>query len=149
MIFPDRKSLIKNISDGDLDFEVEVNQIEEQKTYTWIRVYLNDEIDINTSTDITIKYLPTNEELQVKFISYNKSLSNKDEEDLAKYSDEEDKKILCCLIDVNKLNNNSDNIPFLRTLFKSSKWNCNQIYRRDDLELSFSNNKVLYYHIDF
>lgn len=151
-IFPERKSLsnlVKSVQLDDLDFDVEINLTEEQKVYTWVRIYINEEINIEKNSDIEILYSPTGEKISVKFICYNKSSSNKNEEDINKYSDEEDKKILCCMVDTNLLNKNSEHIPFLRSLFKSSYFHQQQIYRREDMVLTYSETKIEYYHIDF
>lgn len=148
-VFPDRKSLTKEYNVDGMDFEVEVNQLEDQKIYTWVRIYLNDEVEIEKNSDINIEYTPTNEKITMKFICFNKSLSNKNNDDIERYSDEEDKKILCCMIDINTINKNSDSIPFIRTLFKSSRWHCDQIYRREDMIITSNNENISYYHIDF
>jgi len=157
-IFPDRKSLTKECSVDGHEFDVEISQLEEQKVFTWIRIYLNEEIEIEKGSDINITYTPTNEEVTVKFLSYNKSFSNKNMDDISKYSDEEDKKVLCCMIDLNIINQNSEDIPFLRTLFKSSRWHRDQIYRRSDMLVTYDNGcqedgylntKIDYFHIDF
>ena len=66
------------------------------------------------------------------------------------YNPEDDKKILCLMVDEKEVNY-SDKIPFIRTLFKTGRHYEYQLVRRD--ELLFKNKRtdetIDYYDCDF
>ena len=98
------------------DPEVEITP---EKIYFWTRVYMKEENpNIVVGDYITIKYLPSGEELKTQFITYGKTGLEKDHDDeLTSYNSEDDKKIICLMVDEKEINE-STNIPFIRTLFK-------------------------------
>lgn len=96
--------------------------IEEQKIYFWIRIYLKNEEDVIEGDEYKMEYVPSGESLMIKFITYQ----------IINFDPEIDKKILCLMIDENEINTRSD-IPFIRTLFKTSKFYDYQLIRRSDL----------------
>jgi len=107
--------------------------IEEQKIYFWIRIYLKNEEDVIEGDEYKMEYVPSGESLMIKFITYGKKNLNKDHQDqIINFDPEIDKKILCLMIDENEINTRSD-IPFIRTLFKTSKFYDYQLIRRSDL----------------
>ena len=93
---------------------------------------------------------PTGEKLKTIFSSYNKIGLNKDTNDIIDANLEDDKKCLCLLVNMNDINY-SDEIPFLRTLFKLGNHYDYQLIRRDELQLfNTSNNQVIdWFDIDF
>jgi len=152
MNFPERSELKKlHREDDGFDREVNVNVIEKQKTYIWIRLHLKSELNIENGTIVTMQYKPTSEILNLVFGAYNKKNLVKDADDqVIEYTAEDDKKCLCLLVDLDEINSNK-NIPFIRTLFKESKYfDTNNLLIRED-EMSFHvNNQVLdYYLINF
>ncbi len=146
----------KSIDTTDLSDDVnqEVTSIvtEEQKVYFWIRIYLKDDnINAEIGDDITIKYTPSGEQLKTKFICYDKKGLSKDHQgELTGYNAEDDKKILCLMIDTKMVNNNDD-IPFVRTLFKTGYHYEYQLMRREDLQFILDKNGLVidYYDVDF
>lgn len=128
------------------------NTIEEQKVYFWIRLYINDELnDILEGDDIVIKWTPSGEELTTKFICFGKSGLERDHDDqVTNWNPEDDKKILCLMVD-ERVINLSDEIPFIRTLFKTGRHYEYQLVRRE--ELIFVNKRSLqiidYFDCDF
>ncbi len=129
--------------------------LEEQKVYFWIRLYLSEENkNINIGEDIIIKYQPLGiltEELETKFICYAKKGMEKDHlDEIVNFSQEDDTKILCLMIDSSKVDGNEE-IPFIRTLFKTSRHYEYQLLRRDELVFtSKSTGEILeYYDCDF
>ena len=72
---------VKKLNLDEIDFEnTEYDsvktKVEKQKVYFWIRVYLSEEVpELEPGDDITIKYMPSGEELITKFICYSKKLS--------------------------------------------------------------------------
>lgn len=118
--------------------------IEEQKVYFWIRLYLKDEnVNISVGDDITIKYTVSDEELKTKFICYGKQGLEKDQGELVtQYNTEDDKKILCLMIDVKSVNDNS-NIPFIRTLFKTGRHYEFQLIKREELLFIVDKNNIV------
>jgi hypothetical protein len=126
--------------------------IEEQKVYIWIRLYLKDEVEnIEIGDDIEINYIVSNEKLNTKFICYGKtSLERDHDNEVINYNTEDDKKVLCLMVDENIINK-GDNIPFIRTLFKTSIWYEYQLVKREDLVFSNVRTKEIlnYYDVDY
>lgn len=147
---------LKNIDIESLSDDIEIVStskiIEEQKVYFWIRLYLNQEDDnIQFGDDISIKWEPSGEELVTKFICYGKLGLEKDHNgEVVNYNPEDDKRILCLMVD-EKVVNFSDDIPFIRTLFKTGYHYEYQLIRRDDLSFINKRNGFMldYYDCDF
>lgn len=131
--------------------DIKITQIEKQKVYVWIRIYLEEEDDILKSGDkLTIRYTPNNEELECVFGAYEKEGLNKNHDDeVINYVTEDDKKILCCMIDSERINQDSEDIPTLRTFFRSSRYYTENIYRKSDLEISKDDKIYDYTSISF
>ena len=161
--FPSRKSLrksyrssivssVKEIDVSDVDYSTYTeddfkprNQIvEKQKVYFWIRLYLKEEMDISPNTELKITYFESGESLNVKFVCYAKKGHEKDQDpNIAKYNNEDDKKVLCLMIDSDDLDKNSNNIPFIRTLFKTSRYYKPQRLRLVDLPISMPDGTLI------
>ena len=173
-IFPDRNSLktqktqsmsyqeaiieqAKSIDTSDIseegNFKPRTKIVEGQKVYFWIRVYLSEEDNILTSNDdISIRYVNSGEVLETKFICYAKSNLTQDHDpNVVNYNPEDDKKVLCLMVDSERINKNSDDIPFIRTLFKIGKYYDYQLLRREELELVINKSGEIldYFDIDF
>lgn len=168
-VFPDRKELAKrrsyrdNIIEQAKSIDVEKidyngvifdpqNQIiEEQKVYFWIRIYLKEETDVEPNTDITISYLPTEESLVAKFICYAKKGHEKDrQQDVVNYNPEDDKRILCLMVDADRIDKKSEDIPFIRSLFKISRYYQPQILRLSEFKITDTEDREFeFYEIDF
>lgn len=127
-----------NLSD-DISQEPEV-EITPEKVYFWTRVYMKEENpNINIGDTITIKYLPSGEELKTQFITYGKTgLERNHDDELINFNPEDDKKVLCLMVD-EKIINESEDIPFIRTLFRLGHHYEYNVMRRD--ELLFTNDK--------
>jgi hypothetical protein len=147
---------IMSIDTESLSNEIEITStstiIEDQKVYFWIRLYISEEDpNLQIGDDISIEWTISGEKLDTKFIAYGKSGLERDHQDqVTNYNPEDDKKILCLMID-EKMVNFNDNIPFIRTLFKTGRHYDYQLVRRD--ELIFVNKKnghiLDYYDCDF
>ena len=135
---------IRNINTDDMsyntDSDIIINETEKQKVYFWIRLLLKEEMnDIQIGDDFEICYLATNESINTKFIAFAKKNLNRDlDNSIINYDPEDDKKILCLMVDEEHIE--SDSIPFIRTLFKTSKYFEYQVYRRN--ELVFKNTRT-------
>lgn len=132
---------INLIHNWDSDDVLETKIIEKQKVYLWIRLYINDEqADVQPGDIIIMDYLPNGEKLETIFICYGKSDLGKDHQDeIINYNPEENRKILCIMVDQDVVNN-SDEIPFIRTLFTQSIHYDYQLVRRS--ELTFTNKRT-------
>lgn len=150
--------IIKGIDTTDLSDTVDQNAYskvtEEQKVYFWIRVYLKDEnLNIEIGDDVSINYTPSGESLITKFICYGKKGFNKDSEtidNVTNYNPDDDKKCICLMIDT-KMVNFSNDIPFIRTLFKTGYHYEYQLVKREELQLIVNRNGIIldYFDIDF
>jgi hypothetical protein len=164
--FPDRKEIkktyvdniieqaklidVEKIDDTKSEFKPRNQIIEEQKVYFWIRVYLHDEVSIEPNTDVTITYRESGEKLTTKFICYAKKGAEKNQdENVINYNPDEDKKVWCLMIDADRIDKNSQDIPFIRSLFRISRWYSPQILRLIDLDISYNDTSISYYDIDF
>ena len=114
--------------------KTEVNIIENQLEFFWIRIYLSEEDDrFEPGDEITLELKPKNESLKITFGSYEKKGLYKDfDESVINYESEDDKKVLCCMVDYNKINKNSEDIPNLRTFFKSSRYYQENLFLKKD-----------------
>jgi hypothetical protein len=133
--------------------EKEIKQVvEEQKVYFWIRLYLKEEdSNLQIGDDISIKWTPTGEELKTKFICYGKTGLQKDyDEEIVNYNSEDDKKVLCLMVDEGQVNYNED-IPFVRTLFKVGRHFEYQLVKRSELLFVNDRNGMIldYFDCDF
>ena len=133
----------KDLSDTHVDYAdpITTKEIEKQKVYYWIRLYLKDEMsDLKIGDDFNISYTPSGETLSGKFIAFGKKNLNRDLDNvIVNYDPEDNPKCLCIMIDEEEMK--SDNIPFIRTLFKTSTYFEYQVYRRE--ELTFTNTRTL------
>lgn len=133
--------------------EQEIKQVvEEQKVYFWIRLYLKEEdSNLVIGDDISIKWTPTGEELKTKFICFGKTGLQKDyDEEIVNYNSEDDKKVLCLMVDEGQVNYNED-IPFVRTLFKVGRHFEYQLVKRSELLFVNDRNGMVldYFDCDF
>jgi hypothetical protein len=135
------------------DFKPRTEIIEKQRIYLWIRVYLREEDKVlQPGDDISIRYIPSGEILETKFICYNKSvLTQNQDPNIINYNTEDDRKVLCLMVDLDRINKNSEDIPFIRTLFKIGRYYEYQILKRGELELVIKKNGEIldYFDIDF
>ena len=171
-VFPDRKDLRKSIQtekaiyddivdqakklnvekinfDGE-DFVPRAEIKQKQRVFFWIRVYLKEEINIELNTDVNIIWKET-EKITTKFICYAKKGHEKNaQENVVNYNPEDDKRILCLMVDADRIDKHSDDIPFIRTLFKISRWYQPQILRLSEIKITDSNERDFeFYDIDF
>ena len=148
--------LIRTIDTTELTDSVDQTVVskvtEEQKVYFWIRLYLKDDnINAEIGDDISINWKQSGEKLITKFICYGKTGLSKDHQDeMTNYNPEDDKKCLCLMIDSKMVNFNND-IPFIRTLFKTGYHYEYQLVRREDLQFIIDKNSVIldYFECDF
>ena len=167
-VFPDRKELskrrsyrdniieqaksidVENVDYKNVDFGPRNQVIEEQKVYFWIRIYLKEEVDVQPNTDITITYQPSEESLVSKFICYAKKCHEKDkQQDVVNYNPEDDKRILCLMVDADRINKKSEDIPFIRSLFKISRYYQPQILRLSEFKITDTEDREFeFYDID-
>ena len=138
------------------DYKPKTKVAEAQKVFIWIRLFIKNESDSFLPNDtITIRYTKSGEKLETKFICYGKSGLNTDVDSsgrrvITSYKSEDDKKVLCLMVDSERINKNSDDIPFIRTLFKSSRYFDYQLLKREDLQFIDKNgDSIEYFDVDF
>ena len=139
----------KDLSD-DVDDKVGVSVADKQKIYFWIRLYIKEEnINLTIGDKVNIRWTPSGEELETLFTAYGKKGLEKDGEGISE-SKEDDKKIICLMVD-SEVVNNSDDIPFIRTLFRTGNHYEHQLVRRDELIFYNPENgtDIEYYDCDF
>ena len=141
------------ISTDNFTRDVKTTFIEKQKVFQWVRVFLKEEDNsFKAGDDITIKYLPTGEEILTKFGSYSKDFLGSDKTETIQYSPDDNKKVLCLMVDLDEINDpkESSKIPFIRTLFKTGRWYQYQLMKRDELLVCKSDgSKIIYFDINF
>lgn len=129
-----------------------VKIVDEQKVYFWIRLYISEESpNIEIGDDIIIHWEPSGEELVTKFICYGKKGLERDYNDqVVNYNTEDDHKVLCLMVD-ERVINFSEEIPFIRTLFKTGRHYEYQLVKRTDLLFINKRNGLVidYYDCDF
>jgi len=148
--------IIRKIDTNDISDDVEViatsKVVDEQKVYIWIRLHLNQE---NNNTlpgdDVQIKWTPSGETLTTKFVCFGKSGLERDHlGEVTNYNPDDDRRILCLMVDENEINFSND-IPFIRTLFKTGRHYDYQLVKRSELLfINKKNQQVLdYFDCDF
>ena len=122
----------EEVKDWNKNTDPAMKILEEQKVYIWIRLYLKEESDVEIGDDIFMTYTPSGEKLETKFICFGKEGMEKDNDGLVNWNSEENKKVLCLMVNQDKINKGTD-IPFIRTLFKTGIHYEYQLVRRDEL----------------
>ena len=151
----------RSLNLDDVDFNSAVydtvnTKIDKQKVYFWIRVYLSEEAKIEAGDDIEIKYMQSGETLLTKFICFSKKGGNvvdyvDGEPVIANYNTEDDTKCLCLMVDEERINSDSEDIPIIRKLFRIGRHYDHVLLQRTDLVLTNLSNKekLDYYDIEF
>ena len=130
----------EEVKDWNKNTDPAMKVLEEQKVYIWIRLYLKEESSVEIGDEIFMTYAPSGEKLSTIFICYGKDNLGKDHEDeMVNYNPEDDKKVLCFMVNQEHINKNTD-IPFIRTLFKTGIHYQEQLMKRTDL--LFINNRT-------
>lgn len=138
------EEILKNFKDS-----LSTNVIESQQEYYWIRLYINEESEFSPKDIITMTHLPTNESIDLIFTNYDKKKrTNKQSEDLEEFTLEEDKEILCLLVNMTKLHSDTDK-DFIRTLFRKSKFYKERLLKRKDIKFELNGNQITYYDVMF
>jgi hypothetical protein len=143
----------EEVKDWDKNTDPDMKIVEEQKVYIWIRLYLKEESDVKEGDEVFMTYKPSGEKLSTIFICYGKTDLTKDHDDLEKitnFNPEDDKKILCLMVNQDHINKGTD-IPFIRTLFKSGIHYEYQLVKRDELIFinSRTNDILDYFDCDY
>ena len=122
------------------DFRPRQRVVEKQRVYRWTRLFVKEEVaDLQVNDRVDIVHLPTSESLQTSFICYAKAgLARDTDGSLVSYDGEDDRKVLCLMIDTELLQ--GDSAPFLRTLFPNTPHYEYSLLRRD--ELVFENRRT-------
>jgi hypothetical protein len=109
-------------------------------------VYLKKEDEtFEPGDEIILNLKPKNETLKVVFGSYEKKGLYKDfDKQVVNYQTEEDKKVLCCMVDYEKINKDSEDIPNLRTFFKSSKYYQENLFLKEDFTITHKGRNIEY-----
>lgn len=148
------KEQLRDVDTTDLSDDVsDAVQIDvtPEKVYFWTRLYIsNEDASINIGDTIWIEYTPTGERLETKFITYGKKGLDRDHDgEVTNYNPEEDRKVLCLMIEESVVNH-SDSIPFIRTLFKLGRHYEYQLLRRNELIFVKEDGGVIeYYDCEF
>jgi len=123
-----------------------------EKIYFWTRVYMKDENpNVEIGDVISMRHLPSGEEIKAQFFAYGKTgLERNHDDELISFDPEDDRKILCFMVE-EKFINESDQIPFMRTLFKLGRHYEYNVIRRDDIHFVNDRNGVVieWYDCDF
>ena len=146
---------LKDLDTTDLSDDVSdeiLTDITPEKVYFWTRVYLKEENpNIEIGDQVTLKWTVTGEEIKTQFITYGKQGLEKDHDDeLTNYNPDDDKKVICLMVDEEVINK-SEEIPFIRTLFKLGRHYEYQLVKRDELVFSIDRNGIIldYFDCDF
>jgi hypothetical protein len=172
-VFPDRKDLKKKIVEKNLLYQdiadqaskIDLDKVDysgedfvprseikqKQKVFFWIRVYLKEEINIEPNSNVHIIWKETNEKIETKFICYAKKGLDRDlDEQVTNYNPEDDRRVLCLMVDEDRINIHNEDIPFIKTLFRIGRFYQPQVWRKEDMVLMDSNNNELpWFDIDF
>ena len=128
---------LKDVDTADLSDDVSKDpevEVTPEKVYFWTRIYMKEENpNVEIGDTITIKYTPSGEEMKTQFFAYGKTGLERDHDDeLINFNPEDDKKVLCLMVE-EKIVNESEDIPFIRTLFKLGRHYEYNVMKRDEL----------------
>ena len=128
---------LKDVDTADLSDDVSKDpevEVTPEKVYFWTRIYMKEENhNVEIGDTITIKYTPSGEEMKTQFFAYGKTgLERNHDDELVNFNPEDDKKVLCLMVD-EKIVNESEEIPFIRTLFKLGRHYEFNVMKRDEL----------------
>lgn len=147
----DRKSFLSNLVDSDFDTTFKVE--EEQKTFSYIRVYLPEEYEIENGDNITLTWTTKEESFNLTFTSYGKANFVKDgseDDEIKNYVKEDDKKELILAYELSYINSTrSLKHKNIRTLFRNSYFFENNFLMKSELILTHNGNEIKYNSIDF
>jgi hypothetical protein len=136
--------------DGE-DFQPHSKVIQKQKVYFWIRVYLKEEIDILPETKVDMVYLDGVEKIETIFIYFGKKGLERDQDgQIVNFNPEDDKRVLCLMVDSDRVDVNNSDIPYMKTIFKLGKY-----FKPDYMKLSEftfvidGDKQVEFFDIDF
>lgn len=165
--FPDRKSITKSdthiqniitevkkvdvdkINFDKEDFNATSRVIQKQRVYIWIRLYLKNEIQITPETLVQIEY-NGQEKLDTHFMFFGKKGLERDKDgEIVNFDPEDDTKVLCLMVDVEKIDKDNEDIPFMKTLFKLGKFYQPQIIKKSDFNFKVGETNLDFYDIDF
>ena len=165
--FPDRKSITKSdthiqniitevkkvdvdkINFDKEDFNATSRVIQKQRVYIWIRLYLKNEIQITPETLVQIEY-NGQEKLDTHFMFFGKKGLERDKDgEIVNFDPEDDTKVLCLMVDVEKIDKDNENIPVIKTLFKLGKFYKPQIIKKSDFNFKVGETNLDFYDIDF
>ena len=165
--FPDRKSITKSdthiqniitevkkvdvdkINFDKEDFNATSRVIQKQRVYIWIRLYLKNEIKIAPETLVQIEY-NGQEKLDTHFMFFGKKGLERDKDgEIVNFDPEDDTKVLCLMVDVEKIDKDNEDIPFMKTLFKLGKFYQPQIIKKSDFNFKVGETNLDFYDIDF
>lgn len=157
--FKSRKEIMKkrvvgyeNIADKLKDFDTTkmennesrdtVVKYKKGKEYTWLRVITENEVQMDSEDIVTLQYTPTGEKIEIPFRFYDKKgVTDNHDEDVTYYTAKEDKTSLCFLVDIDMLDNNSDDIPNIRRNFKASKYFEEDFFLKSDFDITINETK--------
>jgi len=128
---------LKDVDTADLSDDVSKDpevEITPEKVYFWTRIYMKEENpNVEIGDTITMRYAPSGEEMKTQFFAYGKTGLERDHDDeLVNFNPEDDKKVLCLMVE-EKIVNESEDIPFIRTLFKLGRHYEYNVMKRDEL----------------
>jgi len=115
---------------------IEHKIIEDQLEYYWIRLYAKEEYDLEQGTIVQMSHLPSGEKLDLMFTNYDKVGKTGDQsEELEEYETEIDKKVLCLLVNISDVHKRDD-VNYIRTLFRKSRYYEERLLKRKELVFS-------------
>lgn len=122
------------------DYKPKQRVVEKQRVYRWTRVFLKDEVvDIQASDPYHLVHVPTGEILECSFVCYAKRGLSKDSEgNIVAYEGEDDRKVLCLMIDTDLLG--KEGVRLISSLFPNTPYYEYNLMRRD--ELVFENQRT-------
>lgn len=136
----------QDLEDFKREREVSASIVEKQVTYIFFRLSFLEDMDGFTPGDrIEMRYTPNDEVLVAEFASYNKTGFERDKDGniVTNYNPEDDKKILCLMVD--EEDKDSPNIPTLRSMFPGKYYENVFMLKSDLVFTSLKDDQVLNY----
>lgn len=121
-------------NDSNMDRDIQIKIISNTKIYIWSRLYLKQENnDLEIGDEIILKWIPGDEKLTTKFMYWGRknSIRDSDEDIDITNTSEEDRSVATLMINEGDFAN--ENLKFIRSLFKTSKYYEFQLFKKEEL----------------
>ena len=142
---------IDGVDFANSDYKPKQRVVEKQRVYRWTRVFVREEVGDLLPNDLYhMVHLPSGERIECTFVCYAKKGLSKDAEGkIVAYDGEDDRKVLCLMIDTDLLG--KEGVRLISSLFPNTPFYEYNLMRRDELvfENQRTGERLEYFDVQF